>query len=369
MPATGNATPGQIVKGSDTRLSDARALLLAGAGTGQVPVWNGSAWVVGTVGLTNFAESLSSSSPNSTVRVSALTTNVSTTDGDIVISPKGAGSILVQVPDGSSTGGNKRGQYSVDLQRSRSANTQVASGSYSFIGGGQGNSAVSQGSAVSGGEYNSCQGFFSAIYGGHNNITSSTEAFVGGGFANTASGSASVVVGGSRNEASGYASAIVGGTWAYARGITGAKAWGGGASITDQVLGKRQVVDYLLSCSTTNTTSTRMTTDGNSTASSTNIMVMPNNSIYYFSYMLIGRITSNNSTWCTRGQGAVSRGATAASTTLLFESRNNDVSNFTPNGVSFASDTTLGCLSILVQGVPATAIDWVCHIECLELTA
>lgn len=55
VPASGNAAAGEVVKGSDTRLTDARtptahthplsALTQSGATTGQIPSWSGAAWV------------------------------------------------------------------------------------------------------------------------------------------------------------------------------------------------------------------------------------------------------------------------------------------------------------------------------------
>jgi hypothetical protein len=51
----------------------------------------------------------------------------------LVLSPKGIGSISLQVPDGTNLGGNIRGNNAVDLQRTRSVNTQVASGNDSFV--------------------------------------------------------------------------------------------------------------------------------------------------------------------------------------------------------------------------------------------
>lgn len=54
VPSSGNATAGQVVKGDDTRLTDARtptahnhvlsAITQSGATTGQVATWNGSIW-------------------------------------------------------------------------------------------------------------------------------------------------------------------------------------------------------------------------------------------------------------------------------------------------------------------------------------
>lgn len=59
VPASGDAASGEVVKGSDTRLTDSRAptshthplsdLTQSSATTGQVPVWNGSGWAASSL--------------------------------------------------------------------------------------------------------------------------------------------------------------------------------------------------------------------------------------------------------------------------------------------------------------------------------
>ncbi len=63
------------------------------------------------------------------------------TNVPFVLAPAGAGYIATALSDGTAANGNQRGQYSVDLQQSRTANTQVASGAYAAIAGGKGNTA------------------------------------------------------------------------------------------------------------------------------------------------------------------------------------------------------------------------------------
>ncbi len=344
--------------------------MLAGAGTGQVPVWNGSAWVVGTItpGLSNFTESLNPSTPNATVNVAALTANVSTTNGDMALVPKGSGALLTAIPDNSSTGGNKRGQYAIDLQLHRVNSTEVASGSTSVIVGGYGNSATNSYAIIIGGQNNIASGGHSLVLSGAYNIASGSFSHVVGGQNNTASGYESAVLSGEGNIASGTSSIVTGGVYCTTRGTTGAKAWSGAVN-SDAVLGKRQMADYLLSCSTTSATSVRMTTDGNSTASSSNIMAMPNNSVYSINYKLLGRRGSDNVSNACIGNVVISRGASAASTAIRYWVNNTIWDGFTAASVNFTADTTLGGLSITVGGITSTNIDWVCHIECLELTA
>ena len=62
----------------------------------------------------------------------------------IALTPIGNGAFSLATPDGTVTGGNARGIYAVDLQMVRTANTQVASASYSTVAGGYGNTASAQ---------------------------------------------------------------------------------------------------------------------------------------------------------------------------------------------------------------------------------
>lgn len=96
-----------------------------------------------------------------------------------------------------STGGNTRGQGATDLQtvRSSTAPSQVASGDYSTISGGQNNQA---------------SGLSSTISGGANNLVSGSYAVVAGGSGNNAEGSYSVVPGGLNNYAKGQYSLAAG---------------------------------------------------------------------------------------------------------------------------------------------------------------
>ena len=108
--------------------------------------------------------------------------------------------------------GSARGTEAIDLQTSRSAPGQVASGNYSVISGGRNNQASGLSSVVSGGENNLASGTGSTVGGGTSNTASNSGASVGGGNNNTASGLRSIVTGGNSNTASGQTSLVVGGS-------------------------------------------------------------------------------------------------------------------------------------------------------------
>jgi len=109
-------------------------------------------------------------------------------------------------------GGNARGQGAVDLQSARSAATQVASGDYSVIGGGEGNTASGDLATVGGGYANTASGDLATVGGGYANTTSGDHATVGGGGKNTASGSFATVGGGYGSLASSDYATVGGGS-------------------------------------------------------------------------------------------------------------------------------------------------------------
>ncbi len=93
---------------------------------------------------------------------------------------------------------------------------QIASGDFSFVGGGQGNRATGDYSVVVGGYLNIASGDAAVVAGGNNgvpsqgNVASGNNSFIGSGFLNVASGSYSVVPGGFNNIASGGGSVAMG---------------------------------------------------------------------------------------------------------------------------------------------------------------
>jgi len=159
-----------------------------------------------------WTESTSTASPNATVNTSQFTPNVATSNGDAVIAPKGTGALLAATPDNTTTGGNKRGNSSVDFQRSRTASDQIASGNNAAIVAGINNTASGNTSGILAGSTNSSAGGNSAVVAGSSNAASSGSSFIGAGFLNTTSGSNyAAILSGSQNTASGQASGIVSG--------------------------------------------------------------------------------------------------------------------------------------------------------------
>jgi hypothetical protein len=151
----------------------------------------------------------------------AIRNNSAAANSAIVLTPKGTGAFIFgPKPDGAATGGNARGTSAVDLQTVRSTAAKIASGSRSFIGGGESNTASGAYAVLCGG-FNNTVGTDqrAALCGGSNNSSSGFASFVGGGENNFTNGNHSVVLAGSSNSATGNQSAVCGGSSNSAIGI------------------------------------------------------------------------------------------------------------------------------------------------------
>ncbi len=218
-------------------------------------------------GLTNFVESVNTSAPNATIPAVQLAATNAATDVDFVIKAKGDGSILAQSPDSTTTGGNKRGIRSVDLQMLRTGSTMVASGSYSVISGGYNNMASGSGSVisggvenfatagtslVSGGYRNTAQNNYAAIVGGQVNNITAQYGFIGNGYRSDVFGNYASVLNGQFNIASGANSSVLNGNSNIASGDHSAAM---GYSVTAPAFAQTTVGQYNMPTGTENLTS------------------------------------------------------------------------------------------------------------------
>ena len=136
----------------------------------------------------------------------------SDTNIPLVLQPKGTGALQAQQTDSTATGGNARGANAVDWQTLRDTAAKVASGAYSFLGGGRYNQATGNDSVTVGG--NGClnTGSASIIVGGYQNVnTSANHGIVTGGYSNNIAGQWAFIGGGYSNSAQGYYNFIGGG--------------------------------------------------------------------------------------------------------------------------------------------------------------
>jgi hypothetical protein len=381
------------------------AKFLRGDGTWAVPA---------SGGLTEFTELETTAAPNATVPVNSLTPVTATTNADFAIVPKGTGALLAAVPNNLTSGGNKRGQYAVDWQLLRNANTQVASGNHSIIVGGFNNSATTDGSIAIGstnsslniytqavGYGNSVNGQYSGGYGINNTVSNSLAYALGAGNtsssfpsysfggsntssgtnstsigqSNIASGSNAVAIGKSSTASGNYSVALgefntANGSYSNAQGyqshvfgIYGRQSYASGQEST---AGDSQASKFILRNRTTDATATTITTDSGA-AGAANQVILSNQSAYRFKGSIVGKQSGsvNASVWDV--DGFIVRGANAAATTL-------NVSNVTLvqntpawGTPTLAADTTNGGLQVQVIGAAATNIQWTAVIETTEV--
>lgn len=404
-------------------------------GGSNVSITNSSGGItisVPSMGLSQFIESGNTSVPNDIIPIDAfIATDASYADIDVALVAKGIGATLAQVPDGTVAGGNKRGLYATDLQKTRGVASAVASGAYSvvvggqtntasafytvatggasntasshysFVGGGQSNTASTDTHAtVCGGESNTASSQHAFIGGGTLNISSGSASTVGGGAANTASGGRSVVCGGAENNTSGgwsvisggqnnrisstYSvvtggfqneaqanfSFIAGGTYGITRSITGYHVFPACNAPIASTKGVTQSGLLLLGRQTTGATATTLTSDS-SPAGGTNQVILPNNSAYFFKGSIIAGVTGGGNTSAWEFKGAIKRGANAASTSIINSVILDRIAydaGASTWSVSITADTVYGGLAVTVAGQAATTIRWVCKIETTEMT-
>jgi hypothetical protein len=172
---------------------------------------NSASWGAPSNGLTIFKQISSVDAPNGSTTVHALSIISDQSNVDIAILSKGTGATLAQIPNTSATGGAKRGQYATDWQKQRVGTSQVASGGYSVIGGGNSNRSSGTYSTVGGGWSNDASGEISTVGGGNSNQASGEWSTIGGGNDNATTGVSSTVAGGDSNTSDGDYSTIGGG--------------------------------------------------------------------------------------------------------------------------------------------------------------
>ena len=323
--------------------------VLTSQGSGSAVAWSTIA------GLTYFTESANTSSPNNSVAANRFIATGSGSNIDAVFQPKGTGAILAQLPDNATSGGNKRGDYAVDLQTApRNNANQVASGEGAVIGGGQRN-------RVSGYPY-------STVAGGQDcTITSGGNSFIGGGYLNTIGGTGACILGGTYNTCADSHSTIIGhrakSRW------RGAIIFGANSSTAIGSNGGEQSSITHYKGQTTNATATTIGTTGN-TPDTIRSITLPNNSAYGFTMTVIGAVGSGGNTSMWKFEGLIKRGANAASTAIIGNVVKNRIaydSGASAWDVAVTANTS-GSLVVTVTGQASTTIRWIANIETTEIT-
>jgi hypothetical protein len=193
---------------------------------------------------------------------------------------------------------------------------------------------------------------------------------VGGGVSNVISSNYSGICGGSNNTANGENSFISGGSYGNTRSITGYHVFPACSAPISSAAGRTQSALLLLGRQTTNATATVLTSN-TSAAGTTNQVILPNNSAYYFKGSIIAGVTGAGDSKAWTFEGAIKRGANAASTSIIGSVILNVIAQDTGAAsweVAITADTTNGGIAVTVTGAAATTIRWVCKIETTEMT-
>jgi hypothetical protein len=135
------------------------------------------------------------------------------------------------------------------------------------------------------------------------------------------------------------------------------------------VSGVSQAALLVLGRQTTDATATVLASNS-SAAGTTNQVILPNNSAYYFRGEIVSGVTGGGNTKGWTIEGVIKRGANAAATTLVGSTV---TSLYADAGaatwtIALSADTTNGGLAVTFTGQAATTIRTVCQIRTTEMT-
>ena len=178
----------------------------------------------------------------------------------------------------------------------------------------------------------------------------------------TASGSASIAIGDEAKATQKFSTALGASSSSV---IVGKYAYAGG-EISGH--GDSQTGTLVLRKGTSDATATALTSN-NSTAGTTNQVILPNNSAFAFSGTIVARQQASGGTasaaWEIKG---LIRREGSAGTTVLVNSATTVLDNTPAWGMALTADTTNGGLAITVTGAASTNIRWVATINTSEVT-
>jgi hypothetical protein len=386
---TANHSYSSVVNGANNTASGYYGFIGSGASnttTSSSPVTTQSATMNGTTAVT-----LSGSNAN--IKVGQVVTGtflgfpvyVTAVSGtsltiSVVATGSGTSTLSFYTPHGVVVGGGNNqatGSYSFiggGGDAGTAANRNVASGDWSAVVGGQRNVASGIGSFIGGGgtsNANTASGSNSVICGGGAfgpQTAGGIGSFVGAGWANNASEAGSVCLG-IGGIANGNYSSTLGGAYGNARGIAGYTVFSASNAPMGTVFTNQGAI-LILARQTTDATPTILRSDTGA-ASTTNQVILPNNSAYAFKGTVIANVTgaANGASWSF--EGAIMRGANAASTVLMGTPAINRVAataGATAWAIAITADTTNGGLAVTVTGAASTTIRFVAQISTTEVT-
>ena len=218
--------------------------------------------------------------------------------------------------------------------------------------------------SIAGGYLNKATASDTLCWGGDSNLVTNGQAAVVGGWMNQAEGGYSFIGGGRNNRALATYSRA-GGHDADTNDNHGKDVWASGDFSSR---GDAQTAKRVLRSDTTDATAEALTSI-NGSPNTTNQVVLPNNSAYFFTGTCVARQQAADGTdvgaW--EFKGAIRREANAGTTTLI-KSTIDEFNVPTGWALALSADTTNGCLKIEVTGAASTNIRWVATVHTSEVT-
>jgi hypothetical protein len=335
-----------------------------------------------TTAVTSGSTAVTLSATNANIRVGQLITGTGISNDTYVAAISGTSLTLSRTANATGTptlsfftphgvvvgGGNNQatGAYSFiggGGDAGTAANRNVASGDWSFVGGGQANQATALGAVVVGGGINTASN-------AQGNTASGFASFVGSGIANISSGTYSFIGGGVNNTANATSSAILGGYRGLARSIQGNQVSPACVIPVANSNGVSQTALLVLGRETTDATPTALASNA-SAAGTTNQVILPNNSAYFFRGEVIAGVTGAGNSKAWSFEGAIKRGANAASVVFVGTPILNTIAQDAGASawvIALTTDTTNGGLRVTFTGQAGTTIRTVCKVETTEMT-
>jgi hypothetical protein len=317
---------------------------------------------------------LATASPNNTVNNVSMAPTGGTTNASVSIVPKGTGAFCLAVPDGTSAGGNVRGANAVDLQTSRTAATQVASGISSFVAGtgntasgvtsfvvGKNNVASGDEGSIAMGQGCTAAGYTQIAigYGCTANASYSNGTIAMGFYTSASCGaeqSAAIALG-SYNTATTNATFAIG-TYATAtRYGMFARAAGRFAA-----LGDAQFVQLVMRIKTTAATATTLMLDGSTTR-----LTITSGKILFADILISGIKSDGSGAACYKRKVAIKNVAGTTALVGTVETIGTDIEDNAATDVAITADNTNDALQINVTGIAAETWRWVAVVEGLEI--
>lgn len=291
-------------------------------------------------GLLYWTEAENTAAPNATVYATSFIPSGAATNIDAVFLPKGSGSILAAIPDNTAAGGDKRGEYSVDLQLGRTAAGEVVTGDYSF--------AVGFGNEVS-------DNYAAAL--GNTNIVSADSA-VALGYLNTSSGIQSLTAG--YNNIASESFTVAHGHSAVADKFGQASQ----ASGIFTVQGDAQRGSYVLRGVTSDATSTEIFLNG----TSLRITLVDYQTITFSVLITCRKAIGSGENAGYKIEGIINRDSGVGSVAFIGTPVVTILGETTGTmDATVTADTTNGALAVFVTGKASTGLQWVATVLTAEV--